>query len=141
VVGPDLVLPTPEQESADPTGSDEIYDAAVAVLRTRLRDRGSLVFEENCNYGFRRNLYGLRPFGLTAAAVSLLAAAVLITNGGAADSSLALLTGLIDLALLWLWLAVVNPRWVAQAAWAYAERLVDETLRAGSPALPAPRQG
>jgi hypothetical protein len=141
VVGPGLTLPTPDQESADPSGSDQTYEAAVAVLRTRLRDRGSLVFEENCNYGFRRNLYGLRPFGLAVTAASLLVTAVLVARGAATHPSLALLAGLVDLALLGLWLAVVNPRWVAQAAWAYAERLVDEALRAGTPAVPAPRQG
>ena len=37
-------------------------------------DKFPLVYEENCNYGFRRNMFGLRPIGI---AVSVIAAVAL----------------------------------------------------------------
>ena len=70
----DLKIPTLEQERDNLVHADQVYDSCVAVLRGRTRDRKKfpLVFEENCNYGFRRNLLGLKPLGLFIAAVGLL---------------------------------------------------------------------
>ena len=60
----------------------EAYEAAAAYLREQTRDRKAypLVYEALCEYGFRRNLWGLKPIGLTfsllgfAASVALLVA-------------------------------------------------------------------
>jgi hypothetical protein len=65
VLGPPL--PDADAEDADPDGADAAYNDAVRRLRNRVRgDRQHfpLVFEENVNYGFRRNLRGLKPWGL-----------------------------------------------------------------------------
>ena len=57
-------------------------------LREATRDtsRFPLVFAENANYGFRRNLWGLRPIGTGVAVVLLLFswALLLLTVWGAA---------------------------------------------------------
>ncbi len=57
-----------------------VYDSATAYLRDTTRDRGRfpLVFQAMYDYGFRRNLWGLKPWGLTFALTGLGA------NGGAA---------------------------------------------------------
>jgi hypothetical protein len=66
--------PTPEEESADPAGADQVYAAASTWLRGRTRDRKifPLVFEENVNYGYLRNLLACRTWGLAACALCLI---------------------------------------------------------------------
>ena len=58
-------IPTPQDEKRDPERADQVYDACVSCLieRTRDKTRFRLLFEENCNYGFRRNLWGMKPLG------------------------------------------------------------------------------
>jgi len=132
-VGPSLPVPTEREEAADPSGADEVYELAVEILHSRVRDRpqGTLVRIESYNYGFRRNLLGLRPLGLASVTGSLLIVAALLALDAAGAASInlasAVLVGIVDVLLLWLWLAVVNKRWVEEAAWAYAERLIAET--------------
>lgn len=57
---PELRLATAEQEKNCPIRADEGYESATNWLlaQTRDRDRFRLIFEENINYGFRRNLRG-----------------------------------------------------------------------------------
>ena len=59
-------FPTPEEEAADPIQADTTYDSAVFWLRkhTEDRERFGRLHEENISYGFRRNLLGLKPFGI-----------------------------------------------------------------------------
>lgn len=73
---PDLAIPTEDQELSDPSAAHLTYAACTQFLigKTRNREQFPLVFEENCNYGFRRNLLGLKPFGLL---ISIAASAVL----------------------------------------------------------------
>lgn len=60
-----LTFPTEAEEVADPIAADKIYDSAVrALIEQRRTKKYDLAFKENCNYGFVRNLVGLRPIGL-----------------------------------------------------------------------------
>ena len=120
-------LPTEAQEHADPAAADEAYGSAVRTLRT-LAAGSHTVQVENRNYGFRRNLYGLRPWGLLADAVSAGALAAWTWLSRPGSGQLPLLGALagVDLALLALWLAIVGESWVREAAWIYAERLIDQ---------------
>jgi hypothetical protein len=127
---PDQKIPTPEEELANPQRADEIYQAAAAFLKEKTRDkqRFPLVFEENCNYGFRRNLWGMKPLGIFTAVAGMAAVAALIVmyyrhTRGAMSSitpTAAVLNGLLLLA----WFFWVTPAWVRIAADAYAERLL-----------------
>src|SRR5664280_3851350 len=64
-------LPTQQEEAADQAGTDAIYESAVEVLREKTRgDDLPPVVAESANYGFRRNLYGCRPFGIGVAALA-----------------------------------------------------------------------
>ena len=69
---PQLTLPTAEEERADPEAADGKYQSVTEWLLTRTRDtkRFSILFRENVSFGFRRNLWGLKPVG---AAVTLMA--------------------------------------------------------------------
>ncbi len=127
---PDLKIPTPEQEVRDSDAADQIYGATTRYLIGETRDtkRFPLIFKETVNYGFRRNLWGLKPFGLT---ISTLGASACIlrlwlvyqSNQSLSAESVGGLV--ISLALLLVWLFWVTPRTVRIAAEAYAERLVE----------------
>jgi hypothetical protein len=122
-------LPAAEAEAAAPDKADEVYESCVDVLRERTRDRGAfaLVFAENVAYGFRRNVWGMRPGGT---AIALLASVTCFVRlgmewwrSGAITSAPAI--GLIACAVLSsLWLARFTPSWVKLTAEAYARALL-----------------
>lgn len=131
-----LKLPTAEEQRTNPGAADERLGDAIAQLRARAtRDAAPLVWQENVNYGFRRNLLGLRRLGL-AVAVGILAVTAVATalTGHPADRLLAFAlpaaTAVAELAVL---LLVVNPPWVRVPADAYATRLLDEVPQYATP--------
>jgi len=130
-------LPTADEERVDPVGADHVYQAAIAVLIARTRGRRReypLIFAENCNYGFRRNMLGLRPWGkLLAAAAGILALAAIAAGLDGLENIPLALAGVVlavSAAATVIWWRVVTPNWVQPVAWAYAERLLEaaETL-------------
>ena len=137
-------LPSESQETADPEGSDKQYEAAVTVLRSTTRANRSkfpLVFAELCNYGFRRNLWGMKPLGLALSVVcALLCWALVVVTGDllsadtwstalAKNPDPALVTRLVgaffNTAAVIIWTFVVGPGWVRPVAEAYAHRLLE----------------
>lgn len=118
-------LPSADEESDDPDEADRRYADAVTALRelTRPRDRFALVFEENMDYGFRRNCLGLRPVGIVIGAVVLASSLVLVLTG---DSDGRYLLAVLAAAIASLgWSLLVTPEWVKTAADRYADRLMD----------------
>lgn len=79
---PDLNIPSALEEANNPEIADEIYDACTSFLRgvTRDKDKFSLVFEENCNYGFRRNLWGMKRIGIITTVFGLIVSIWMITK-------------------------------------------------------------
>lgn len=63
---PDISMPTVEEEEADPDDADNKYQAVTTALLPRTRDteKFSLIFKENVNYGFRRNMLGIKPIAI-----------------------------------------------------------------------------
>ena len=128
-----------------PTQDEEV----VTSLREATRDtsRFPLVFAENANYGFRRNLWGLRPIGTAVAVVVFLISWTLslITIWGqpwpepwwdviANPDSVAVIRIIVAVAntgFAAFWLFWVKPSWVEDVANAYALRLLEsvQTLR------------
>jgi hypothetical protein len=112
-----------------------VYDAAVEVLKERTRDAKAfpLVFDELCNYGFRRNLWGHRPLGigLSLSAIGGTVLLLIIAAGTTIPIAPAPLVtaGVLQLITLGGWALLVTPAWVRQAAFAYAERLVASAER------------
>lgn len=76
-------LPTKDAELLAPDAADHAYAAASTWLRGQTRDRKAfpLVFEENVNYGYQRNLLACRVWGLAACAFGLLSAVIAIWYG------------------------------------------------------------
>jgi hypothetical protein len=127
---PDLRLPSAADETACPAAADQIYDAYVRYLiaQTRDREKFPLVLEENINYGFRRNLWGMRPVGIVLSAVASAMSAYFLYLGLKFADPLwiawaAVLIGSVCL-LTW-WLFRIRRAWVFIPAKAYAQRLLE----------------
>ena len=143
-------LPTEQREEAYPSRADTKYEEVVVSLREATRDmtKFPLVFAENANYGFRRNLWGLRPIGAPIAVVIALVLWILLslTIWGRPWPDpwwdvfvkpdiavvIRLAAAVLDTILAALWLFCwVKPSWVKAAADTYATRLMEsvQTLR------------
>lgn len=128
-------LPTAAQELVDPRAADDAYAGCIRFLREKTRDRKkfNLIFEENCNYGFRRNLWGLKPLGVVVTIVALAALAALVVIEprvlAAPGRQRVLIPGLVICLILIGWIVIVTPRWVRIPANAYVERLLEATER------------
>lgn len=134
----DHPFPTQEQETKNPQVADDIYQSGVRWLLNKTRDtqRFSLLFKENINYGFRRNLVGLKPFGIS---VSIISMVWVLNIGGIMVFSPAVALNLPVLAtlpnghilslfvsglLLLTWVLFVSKSYVKTAAFTYAETLL-----------------
>ena len=122
-------VPTPQEETQGPQDADERYAACVAELRrlTRDKEKFPLVYKRLIDYGFRRNLLGLKWMGLvTAATVSILCVVHLLwywdTSGLEAPM---LAVGIVSAGISILWLTVVNERTVSLGADRYANALLE----------------
>jgi hypothetical protein len=128
-------LPSQSEESADPDRADAIYDAAVATLRELTRDEKQfpLLLKENIQYGFRRNLWGRKIYGIAVAGIVALVSTVLLIADAFGDNvvswmSAALSAGFAVAALV-LWTVMVTEEWVHRAAEYYAIRLLESAVR------------
>lgn len=126
---PELQIPDLAEERTNPSRASDVYGSCTSFLREKTRDQRtfSLVFAENINYGFRRNLYGWKPIGLIAASLGIVSCAIFTAKHLRAAQSVLLfgIAGLVvSVTLLLLWLFTIKPEWVHLAADAYAERLI-----------------
>lgn len=129
-VNPALRLPSEIEEMADPDGADSRYDSVCLFLRDSTRNKATfpLVFAENVNYGFRRNLLGMKHAGialsLTAAVSALIATIVGMKPDAFELPPIPTVAAILNVVLLTWWLLRINSEWVRVAAFAYAERLI-----------------
>ena len=130
---PQLAFPrSREEEQDDPNGAASVYESANDMLLHRTRDKQqfNLLFQENMNYGYRRNLWGMKAAGLLTSTLGLLSGLANLIQTVLADAAVTLTpvaaigTGLL---LLVLWTARVTPAWVKLAADSYARQLVAAT--------------
>lgn len=129
-----MPAPSPEEEENEPNDAGTVYEAYVRYLREVTRDQAKypLIFAENVNYGYRRNLWGMKPWGIVIAILGVLgsfgpiALAAFRYRRGAAFvvSPLPVVTLATSAILLLWWIFWINPEWVKVAADAYAERLL-----------------
>ena len=123
-----LKIPTAAAETADPAKADDCYRAAADWLRGRTRDqeRFALLHAENRDYGFRRNLLGLKPLGITLTLMALGADALLGRLSMSDEGRLvaAGVLGAVLVAALAAWLFVVTEAFVTDASRSYTEQLL-----------------
>lgn len=137
-------LPTPEEEVASPAQADELYRGAVDWLLEATRDdkRHGLVKDENIDYGFRRNLLGLKPVGVTLTLACLVIDAWLAWTTYGVDENrfwTAVVLGLALVGGLMAWTFWVRRPFVEDAARSYAKRLLAQCDVLGN-AAPAKRR-
>ena len=80
-------MASPEDEDNSPLEADAEYEDATAWLLAQTRDRArfGLLFQENINYGFRRNTWALRPLALVVDAVTIIIILVLASDSWTGD--------------------------------------------------------
>lgn len=127
VLFPDLSLPDKNEETADPAAADRVYEACIQLIRGVTRDskRFPLIFEENCNYGFRRNLWGMKPIGATVAIIGVIVTFVVGYLNGKVIAPSVITSATINTLLVVIWLFCISPQWVRVPAETYAERLLE----------------
>jgi hypothetical protein len=133
-----------EAERIDPEAADRAIEVAVTGLRGQTRgEEFALLFAENKNYGFQRNLYGVRHAGRLSAVVSCLALSSVLAyqlkNNGLTSVPIDLVLGLCaTLCLLTFWIIGPSSRHVRVAGGKYAEQLFQAAtaLERGRPTIP-----
>lgn len=128
-------FPTGAEERASAAEADHLYEAGVKLLINKTRDQKKfpLVYKENVQYGYCRNLFAMKPTGL---AVALIACALSCLSGyrhfHSENPLLApwACSAICAAFILW-WLFVVKAEWVRIPAFAYAERLLESIENLG----------
>lgn len=121
--------PTIEQEEADPSSADEIYTAWSNYLRRNTRgEKFPLVRKELMNYGYRRNVYGMRPIGILVSLISLVTCAIrlyFVYHSTSQYDEALILAGVFSLVFSVLWIFQFTANWVRIPAVEYAKRLAE----------------
>jgi hypothetical protein len=120
-------LPTPRQEEVHPGAADDAYNAAVIWLigQEKAGPRRDLLFKENVNYGFRRNLWAMRPAGILIAAIGFLGSSIpcaIYWNDGPRIT--ACIATVANTVLLVWWMLRINANWIRIPAFRYAQELL-----------------
>ena len=131
---PGLRLASEEEEHRCPQQAEDGYESATTWLlaQTRDRERFELLFRENMNYGFRRNIWALRPWAFITESVSIALVAVLVFNLCTGE-----LISTIQSVDIRIWVSIVltlihmfffafkvRRKWVRLTAEAYAQHLL-----------------
>ena len=129
-----LHVPTNEEQEQDQRAADMHYQSCTEELIRRTRDTGTfpLVFKGLTEYGFRRNLLGLKVFGVFLTLVGGAGTAWSTYTAWTATNAppaVSLVAGLITIGLLLAWLVWVTERTVKLSADRYARYLLEAALQ------------
>ncbi len=126
------IIPDVNFEQNNPEEADDAYQAWTKFLISKTRDnkKFSVLFKENINYGFRRNLWGMKAYSLTLIFV-LMVATFLYYNISFHTFDIFLypmefiIAEILLLIILLLWIFIITRNWIKLPAFAYAERLLE----------------
>ena len=130
------LTPSPDRsyEIANPIGCIDCYNSWTAFLISRTRDTKEfkLLFLENINYGYRRNLWGLKPFAVCFVLLCIIAtyldfASRIDSYDPKTFGNTFVVAELLLLIILFIWLLLIKPNWVKTVAFSYAKRLLEAT--------------
>lgn len=125
-----IELPTPEEELENKEKADFQYKSAVKWLLEYTRDVQvfSIIYTDNANYGFSRNMLGVKYLGifLTFSAICLHVYGIHMKYQlNSVFFPLEIwITLLFNLGMLAFWIFFVNKKWVTSNAYAYARSLL-----------------
>lgn len=126
----DIPLPNPTEEENDPADADERYRAVTSALLSKTRDSNkySLLFKENINYGFWRNLRGVKLIACILA-VALVAFGIWLDRDFVVNlqppKGTELAVVIAGIMMLLGWATTVTDASVRRAAQNYAQRLLE----------------
>ena len=128
-----LHVPAREEQEQDPCAADTHYHSCTEELIRRTRDTGKfpLVFKGLTEYGFRRNLLGLKAFGVSLTVAGGAGSAWSTYTAWTATNPLpavSLVAGLISAGLLLAWLVWVAESTVKLSADRYARFILEAAL-------------
>lgn len=131
---PELRLATPEEEQEYPDKADDGYENATSWLLAKTRERGRfyMIFEENINYGFRRNLWALKPVAITIDVLIIVTATIYMIGPRIVEEVIEwqrlnteiCLGTLIAIVHMLAFIFIVHQKWVRMAAEEYAKQLL-----------------
>lgn len=130
VLGAGWQMPSREEEAECPTAADRVYEDAMQQIVGKVRHElpQSLVNAENRNYGFARNLLGLKTFGrwcaCSALGLALVLGAIVARVDGAASASWLVMPIVVSICGLVLW-PQVDADFVRPSADAYADHIIE----------------
>lgn len=121
-----IAAPTESYEKAYPEKADDIYTSWSDFLRGKSRDEKKypLVFTELVNYGFRRNLFGIKWFCIFSAFIAIVIL-VLPQINHFVFSEIQIAVGLFLLLYMIIFMFVINANWVRTVANTYAKSLIE----------------
>jgi len=122
----DVRFPSREDEQADPKAADDTYAVCIARIRELTRDsvKFPLVYQENVSYGFRRNLWAMKPAAIALAALALFVTPASLVVSTNASIGMVCGSAAISVVMLTWWCLRITSRWVREAAERYAEQLL-----------------
>lgn len=125
-VVPDLPLPSLADEIADARAADQRYEVCIARLRELTRNTTAypLVFQENISYGFRRNLWAMKPAAIFISLVAMVGAASSPFVVREPQLPLVALAVVVAAVMLTWMLLRITANWVKEAAERYADQLL-----------------
>ena len=127
-----LQVPSQNEQDQNARAADIQYESCTDELRHRTRDskRFYLVFTGLTEYGFRRNLLGLKPVGLLLTILSFVVCLVMmfVSWDPAKPSVLDIAAGFLNIVLLINWLLGVTENSVKLTADRYARFLLEAAL-------------
>jgi TRAP-type uncharacterized transport system fused permease subunit len=125
-----LLIPTPEDELANPKEADKVYESAVRWLLTKTRDtqKYSLLFRDNISYGFTRNFWALKQWGVYINIIVLVGIALLVYNRYSFDFKLippTIWLSIIVTIFIIIFILLITKETVHSKAKAYARTLLE----------------
>ncbi|MHB8860495.1 MAG: hypothetical protein ACYC48_02040 [Minisyncoccota bacterium] len=122
---PSVLFLDEKSESTDPEVAVGIFRTCTNFMREHTRDsvRFPLIFAENVNYGFRRNLWAMKSAGITISLLAALASIATIFFAARASYPIIIVATVLNVSLLVLWIFRITPSWVRVPAEEYARQL------------------
>jgi hypothetical protein len=122
-------MPTIEEEKQNPSEADLVYKTCGDYLLEKTRDakRFPLILKENISYGFRRNLWGMKPAGIFISLIGLFGCGAIAANRWTESEEFApipILGTIVSAMAMALWIFRIKPDWIRLPAEAYAQRLL-----------------
>ena len=125
-------VPSHEEQVQNPEKAENSFESCVFELRRRTRDNNQFprIFQELRDYGFRRNVFALKPMGLTLTVISFCICLAMAIYDWSTEKQYgaALVPCFINFGLILTWLLFFTEKAVKLTADRYARFLLEAAL-------------